>query len=150
MADLEFKKKLWSIYNPKTGYTEALDDDSEILVPDDDHGLYAIDILDPSVLTKCLHLKEVYYFHDMINMLLRCGYKKGITLFGYGYDFRQSNRIDKAMEGLKIKLQTAYKASGGRKVNIISHSMGGLLVSCFMSLYNDVRKIYLGIFQICK
>lgn len=53
-------------------------------------------------------------------------------------------RIDKAMEGLKIKLQTAYKASGGRKVNIISHSMGGLLVSCFMSLYNDVRKIYLG------
>nr|CAN63759.1 hypothetical protein VITISV_008632 [Vitis vinifera] len=97
-------------------YTEALDDDSEILVPDDDHGLYAIDILDPSVLTKCLHLKEVYYFHDMINMLLRCGYKKGITLFGYGYDFRQSNRIDKAMEGLKIKLQTAYKASGGRKV----------------------------------
>ncbi|RVW27132.1 Phospholipase A(1) LCAT3 [Vitis vinifera] len=136
LADLEFKKKLWSIYNPKTGYTEALDDDSEILVPDDDHGLYAIDILDPSVLTrlgldrltyptlnkkdhllllltKCLHLKEVYYFHDMINMLLRCGYKKGITLFGYGYDFRQSNRIDKAMEGLKIKLQTAYKASGG-------------------------------------
>lgn len=32
-----------------SGYTEALDDDSEILVPDDDHGLYAIDILDPSV-----------------------------------------------------------------------------------------------------
>ena len=53
-------------------------------------------------------------------------------------------RIDKAMEGLRIKLQTAYKASGGRKVNIISHSMGGLLVSCFMALHNDVRKIYIG------
>ncbi|KAG7623857.1 hypothetical protein ISN45_At03g002800 [Arabidopsis thaliana x Arabidopsis arenosa] len=29
-------------------YTEPLDDNIEVLVPDDDHGLYAIDILDPS------------------------------------------------------------------------------------------------------
>ncbi|KAJ4824760.1 hypothetical protein Tsubulata_024392 [Turnera subulata] len=48
LADLEFKKKIWSVYNPKTGYTEALDKSSEIVVPDDDYGLYAIDILDPS------------------------------------------------------------------------------------------------------
>lgn len=31
-----------------SGYTETLDDSVEILVPDDDFGLYAIDILDPS------------------------------------------------------------------------------------------------------
>jgi hypothetical protein len=30
------------------GYVEPLDDDVEIVVPEDDHGLYAIDILDPS------------------------------------------------------------------------------------------------------
>ncbi|XP_008218476.1 PREDICTED: phospholipase A(1) LCAT3 isoform X2 [Prunus mume] len=48
LADLEFKKKLWSVYNPQTGYTETLDKDTEIVVPDDDYGLYAIDILDPS------------------------------------------------------------------------------------------------------
>ena len=53
-------------------------------------------------------------------------------------------RIDKLIEGLKVKLETAYKASGGRKVNIISHSMGGLLVLCFMSLHNDVRSFSLG------
>lgn len=47
-------------------------------------------------------------------------------------------RIDKLMEGLKAKLETAYKASGGRKVNLISHSMGGMLILCFMSLHNDV------------
>ncbi|KAF6169612.1 hypothetical protein GIB67_015549 [Kingdonia uniflora] len=87
---------------------------------------------------KCAHVTEVYQFHDMIDMLLGSGYKKGITLFGYGYDFRQSNRIDKTMDGLKIKLDTAFKASGGRKVNIISHSMGGLLVSCLLSLHQDV------------
>lgn len=91
-SDMEFKKKLWSLYNPKTGYTESLDEDVEILVPDDDYGLYAIDVLDPSLVIKLLHFSEVYHFHDMIDMLVGCGYKKGTSLFGYGYDFRQSNR----------------------------------------------------------
>ncbi|KAF8404327.1 hypothetical protein HHK36_009210 [Tetracentron sinense] len=117
LANLEFKKKLWSIYNPKKGYTKSVDDNTEIVVPEDDYGLYAIDILDPS-LTSII-------------------YKKGTTLFGYGYDFRQSNRIEKILDGLKVKLAAAYKASGGRKVNIISHSMGELLMLCFLSLYPD-------------
>ncbi|XP_075498525.1 phospholipase A(1) LCAT3 [Primulina tabacum] len=142
LADLEFKKKAWSVYNSKTGYTESLDTATEIIVPQDDYGLYAIDILDPSFFVKCLHLTDVYHFHDMIDMLVGCGYKKGTTLFGYGYDFRQSNRIDKLMDGLKEKLEAAYKASGGRKVNIISHSMGGLLVSCFISLNSDTFSKY--------
>ncbi|KAJ8746828.1 hypothetical protein K2173_003834 [Erythroxylum novogranatense] len=138
LADLEFRKKIWSLYNPSSGYTEVLDSNTEIVIPDDDYGLYAIDILDPSWFVKLLHLTEVYQFHDMIEMLTKCGYKKGTTLFGYGYDFRQSNRIDKSMKGLNAKLETAYKSAGNRKVNVISHSMGGLLVSCFMSLHKDV------------
>ncbi|KAG8390722.1 hypothetical protein BUALT_Bualt01G0113000 [Buddleja alternifolia] len=142
LADLEFKRKLWSVYNPQTGYTESLDDSTEIIVPQDDHGLYSIDILDPSLFVKLLHLTDVYHFHDMINMLVECGYKKGTTLFGYGYDFRQSNRIGQLMDGLKEKLEAAYKASGGRKVNIISHSMGGLLVSCFIALHSDIFSRY--------
>ncbi|XP_071922160.1 phospholipase A(1) LCAT3-like isoform X2 [Coffea arabica] len=138
LADFEFRKEIWSLYNPETGYVESLDDSIEIVVPEDDYGLYAIDILDPALWVKILHLTEVYHFHDMIDMLVECGYKKGTTLFGHGFDFRQSNRIDKAMDGLKAKLETAYEASGGRKVNLISHSMGGLLVTCFMYLHNDV------------
>ncbi|KAK1391072.1 putative Phosphatidylcholine-sterol O-acyltransferase [Heracleum sosnowskyi] len=138
LAELEFKKKAWSLYNPKTGYTESVDDSIEVVVPQDDYGLYAIDILDPSYLVKCMHLTDVYHFHDMINMLIGCGYKKGTTLFGYGYDFRQSNRIGKSMDDLKEKLETAYKASGGRKVNLITHSMGGLLVMCFISLHKEI------------
>lgn len=43
-------------------------------------------------MVKCVHLTNVYHFHDMIDMLGKCGYKKGTTLFGFGYDFRQSNR----------------------------------------------------------
>ncbi|KAL6501064.1 Phospholipase A(1) lcat3 [Orobanche hederae] len=142
LADSEFRKKLWSIYNTETGYTEPLDDSTEIIVPQDDYGLYAIDILDPSLFVKLLHLTDLYHFHDMIDMLVGCGYKKGTTLFGYGYDFRQSNRIDQLLDGLKEKLEAAYRASGGRKVNIISHSMGGLLVSCFISLHSDIFSRY--------
>ncbi|KAH6812710.1 lecithin:cholesterol acyltransferase 3 [Perilla frutescens var. frutescens] len=142
LADLEFRRKLWSVYNPETGYTDPIDDSTEIVVPQDDYGLYAIDILDPSTLVKCLHISDLYHFHDMIEMLVGCGYVKGTTLFGYGYDFRQSNRIGLIMDGLKEKLETAYEASGGRKVNIISHSMGGLLVSCFISLHSDIFSKY--------
>ncbi|KAL7586321.1 hypothetical protein Lser_V15G35678 [Lactuca serriola] len=142
LADMEFRKRVWSLYNPDTGYTEELDDSSDIVVPQDDYGLYAIDILDPSFWIKLLQVTDVYHFHDMIDMLIKCGYKKGTTLFGYGYDFRQSNRIEQAMDGLKEKLEAAYKASGGRKVNLISHSMGGLLVSCFISLHSDAFSKY--------
>jgi len=56
------------------------------------------------------------------------------------------DRMDKLMDGLKLKLETAYKASGGRKVNIISHSMGGVLILCFMSLYRDVSTVFLHLY----
>lgn len=51
------------------------------------------------------------------------------------------------MDGLKLKLETAYKASGGRKVNIISHSMGGVMILCFMSLCRDVSIVFLSLFM---
>lgn len=42
------------------------------------------------------------------------------------------------MERFAAKLEAVYNASGGKKINIISHSMGGLLVKCFLSLHSDV------------
>lgn len=35
---------------------------------------------------------SVYYFHDMIIEMIKWGFQEGKTLFGFGYDFRQSNR----------------------------------------------------------
>nr|GEW55162.1 phospholipase A(1) LCAT3-like [Tanacetum cinerariifolium] len=72
LADLEFRKRVWSLYNPQTGYTEALDDTSDIVVPDDDYGLYAIDILDPSFFVEGL---ESYFFvsrWSMHQLLVEC------------------------------------------------------------------------------
>ena len=42
---------IYCFLNPSlcfSGYTESLDDSIEIMVPEDDYGQYAIDILDPS------------------------------------------------------------------------------------------------------
>ncbi|KAG6383017.1 hypothetical protein SASPL_157247 [Salvia splendens] len=133
-ADHEFRDKLWSRFDPASGKTECLDPDTHIEIPQDRYGLYAIDMLDPDMIigSEC-----VYYFHDMIVEFIKWGYKEGTTLFGFGYDFRQSNRLQETLDRLAAKLESVYTASGGRKINIISHSMGGLLTKCFMSLHPD-------------
>lgn len=120
-ADHEFRAKLFSLYDPVTGKTNSLDSTSTIEVPDERFGLYSCDILDPAVviisflsslpsisstvlqpLTYALllvrapgqifRMDDVYYFHDLIKQLTAWGYQEGTTLFGFGYDFRQSNR----------------------------------------------------------
>ncbi|XP_057797019.1 lecithin-cholesterol acyltransferase-like 4 [Salvia miltiorrhiza] len=138
-ADHEFRDKLWSRFNPATGKTECLDPGTHIEIPQDRYGLYAIDMLDPDMIigSEC-----VYYFHDMIVEFIKWGYKEGTTLFGFGYDFRQSNRLQETLDRFAAKLESVYTASGGRKINIISHSMGGLLTKCFMSLHADIFEKY--------
>ena len=41
---------------------EPLDDDLEIVVPEDDHGLFAIDILDPSWVSFCVSVQLRFFF----------------------------------------------------------------------------------------
>lgn len=45
------------------------------------------------------------------------------------------------MDRLAKKLESIYNTAGGKKINIISHSMGGLLVKCFMCLQSDVTHL---------
>ena len=47
------------------------------------------------------------------------------------------------MDRLKVKLQTMYEACGGRKVDVITHSMGGLVVKSFLALHREVKDIWL-------
>ncbi|GJT61048.1 phospholipase A(1) LCAT3-like protein [Tanacetum coccineum] len=54
------------------------------------------------------------------------------------YKSYQMNENLSPHPGLKERLETTYEAAGGRKVNIISHSMGGLSVTCSISLHYDV------------
>lgn len=52
------------------------------------------------------------------------------------------------MECFAQKLESIHTASGGKKINIISHSMGGLLVKCFMALHSDVKPLVLFLFVV--
>ncbi|TYI24412.1 hypothetical protein ES332_A06G232300v1 [Gossypium tomentosum] len=138
-ANYKFRTKLWSRFDPSTGRTESLDPNTTIKVPGGRYGLGAIDVLDPDMIVgrDC-----VCYFHDMIVEMLKWGFQEGKTLFGFGYDFRQSNRLQETMDRLAEKLELVYEASGGKKINVISHSMGGLLVKCFMGLHSDIFQKY--------
>lgn len=133
-ADHEFKSRLWSLFDPETGKTNSLDPKTRVEVPEDRHGLYSCDILDPGLVVP---LDTVFYFHHLIKKLLDWGYQEGTTLFGFGYDFRQSNRLPEVMDKFKARLESAFESSGGKKVNIVSHSMGGLLVKSFLALHHD-------------
>ncbi|XP_022723594.1 lecithin-cholesterol acyltransferase-like 4 isoform X3 [Durio zibethinus] len=138
-ADYKFRTKLWSRFDPSTGRTVSLDPSTSVKVPEERYGLYAIDVLDPDMI---IGRECVYYFHDMIVEMIKWGFQEGKTLFGFGYDFRQSNRLQETLDRLAAKLESVYKASGGKKINIISHSMGGLLIKCFMGLHCDIFEKY--------
>jgi hypothetical protein len=138
-ADYKFRTKLWSTFDPDIGRTVTLDPNSSVVVPEDRYGLYAIDTLDPDMI---LGRDCVGYFHEMIVEMIQWGFQEGKTLFGFGYDFRQSNRYQGTLERFATTLESVYNASGGKKITIISHSMGGLLVKCFMSLHTDIFEKY--------
>ncbi|CAB4276731.1 unnamed protein product [Prunus armeniaca] len=138
-ADYKFRTKLWSRFDPSTGKTVSLDPKARIVVPEGRYGLEAIDALDPDMV---IGQECVYYFHDMIVEFTKWGFQEGKTLFGFGYDFRQSNRLQETLDRLAEKLEAVYNAAGGKKINIITHSMGGLLVKCFMCLHTDVFEKY--------
>ncbi|PKA52245.1 Lecithin-cholesterol acyltransferase-like 4 [Apostasia shenzhenica] len=138
-ADNEFRKKLWSRFDPSTGKTVSFDEKTKIVVPEDRFGLYAIDVLDPDML---IAREGVSYYHDMIVEMINWGYQEGKTLFGFGYDFRQSNRLQETLDKFAAKLELVFTSSGGRKINLVTHSMGGLLAKCFISLHADVFEKY--------
>lgn len=139
-ADREFRAKLWCKFDPDSGKTVSLDPNISIVVPEERDGLYAIDCLDPDMV---IGRDNVCYFHEMITEMTSWGYQEGKTLFGFGYDFRQTNRLKETMDRLAAKLEAIYTASGGKKITVITHSMGGLLVKCFMSLHSDVCEKYI-------
>lgn len=73
-------------------------------------------------------------FHDMIIHLRSYGYTPGDTLWGLPYDWRQSNTEPYTLE-LFRDLVAYLHASTGKKVVIISHSMGGLKTLSLLEKY---------------
>jgi phospholipase A1 len=111
VQDEEYKQ-LWGRVKPGNSHLELLDESSEVCVPskDGDGGLFPVDTLDPSLYVP-LHV--VYYFHNLIWFLEKHKYVAGQSLFGFGYDFRQSNMAH--LDALQARLQDASNAAHGAK-----------------------------------
>eukprot|EP00792_Barthelona_sp_PAP020_P004177 TRINITY_DN1939_c0_g1_i1.p1 TRINITY_DN1939_c0_g1~~TRINITY_DN1939_c0_g1_i1.p1 ORF type:complete len:620 (+),score=166.54 TRINITY_DN1939_c0_g1_i1:175-2034(+) len=141
------EKYLWSRYDDKTGelipfHQNFVDepDSFEIFVPEEDNGLYAIYSLLPNIANipmignmKSIR-KSTGYFNDMIDYLKEKGYESGKTLFGGGFDWRYGPKSPEVYDRLVGIIENANLISGER-VNLISHSLG-----CLMVKYLFIRK----------
>jgi hypothetical protein len=76
-------------------------------------------------------ISSVDIFDSLITVLNHAGYVEGTNLFVLPYDWRFSNAENQKL--LKDMVATALEKSGKTKVNIIAHSMGGLLVKDYVA-----------------
>jgi pimeloyl-ACP methyl ester carboxylesterase len=98
--------------------------DVTITVNDNNYGLEGI-----AFLTQ-YELGVASYYNNFINDLKRAGYVPGKTLFGFPYDWRLDNRAHQAL--FTNKVNAALSASGASKVQVVAHSMGGLVVKDYL------------------
>ena len=71
------------------------------------------------------------WYDPLIERLISEGYTQGQDLFIAYYDWRQSN-IESAVEYLVPTINQAKAATGAAKVDIIAHSMGGLVARAYI------------------
>jgi hypothetical protein len=84
----------------------------------------------------------LHIYTDLSNTLLANGYVAGQTLFGFPYDWRQSNEISAIQ--LRDKINYVKGICNCNKVDLIGHSMGGLIARQYIesNLYqNDIHQI---------
>ncbi|MDO8512148.1 MAG: hypothetical protein Q7S57_02655 [bacterium] len=87
------------------------------------------------------------YYKDLIKLLKKNGYEEGKTLFIAYYDWRKSAE-DSAKNYLVPIVKEAKEKSGKNKVDIIAHSMGGLVSRSYIQSsgygYDVLRLVMLG------
>ena len=75
----------------------------------------------------------VPYYASFIARLERVGYTRGKTLFGAPYDWRQAPWAPSTQAAFERSLEMAVEAADGAKVDLITHSYGGLVAQYFLA-----------------
>lgn len=91
------------------------------IIPEEgDEGLHAI-----AYLTYGKLQSQAEQYDGMAKHLQSLGYKTGVSLFGFPYDWRLSNTEN--AKQLKTRIDDVLKKSGANQVQLVAHSMGGVL-----------------------
>jgi pimeloyl-ACP methyl ester carboxylesterase len=84
------------------------------------------------------------YFEGLINELTNSGYEEGKDLFVFPYDWRldinqivDGENINPLIVSLKSKIEAIINQTGAEKVDIIAHSMGGLVAKRYIQKYGS-------------
>lgn len=80
-------------------------------------------------------------YSDIDSFFTDMGYVKGTNFFIFPYDWRKDIRSTK--DGLDALIETAKTASGQSKVNLVVHSMGGLVARYYISDAAKAAKVNL-------
>lgn len=116
--------------------------------PPQQPGITAPVIVIPGILgSQYFHGKWVidpvlHIYDNLIDTLLANGYQNNVTLFAFPYQWRDSN-IDTAVL-LKQKIDEVKAACACSKIDIVAHSMGGLVAREYIEgvhYDNDVRRL---------
>ncbi len=108
------------LYDPWLGKTQDLD--PVIIVPG---------IMGSWNVTGKWELDPIMHTYDNLwEALKKAGYKEGKTLFAFPYQWRVSNEL--TAYDLMRKIDEIQEETGKNKVDIIAHSMGGLVVRYYI------------------
>ncbi|KAH3772256.1 phospholipase A2 group XV-like [Dreissena polymorpha] len=65
------------------------------------------------------------YFNDIVQAMVKWGYKRNVSVFGAPYDFRKApNELKGYLTALQQLIERAYYNNNNQRVYMITHSMG--------------------------
>ncbi|MFA5359716.1 MAG: alpha/beta hydrolase [Patescibacteria group bacterium] len=103
------------------------------------NSINAVNVGDAIREIKALGIYNLDVLNGLINYLQTNGYQENKNLFVFSYDWRQN--IDLTATQLNQKILDVLSQTGAQKVNVIAHSMGGLVVKDYMKEYLNQNKI---------
>lgn len=118
------------------GVKQSLDQFAKLELPIDrsKDKLVSIDVLRTAQLARGTSVDQ---YNLIINRLEALGYKEGTDLFTFHYDWRRSNF--ESVE--KLRQFIANKGLAGKQIDLIGHSMGGLVSTIYIQKYAGEQKV---------
>eukprot|EP00767_Chilomastix_cuspidata_P000818 gnl/Chilomastix_cuspidata/1233.p1 GENE.gnl/Chilomastix_cuspidata/1233~~gnl/Chilomastix_cuspidata/1233.p1 ORF type:complete len:1330 (-),score=250.62 gnl/Chilomastix_cuspidata/1233:23-3652(-) len=133
---------LWGYYDSSSKLFKPFNDRVQVYARFGSDGLECLDTLMSDMAgIQPLFAKRIVYFRRLIRYLTKKhGFTPGVDLFGLPYDWRQHLCLSAfQLHGLIVR---AFHTNGGKKVDIIAHSMGGCLVMAYFRQFSHVWQKY--------